>query len=157
MPDRSLLLLLDEVRGKTLRLLQGVTEEEARWAPPGLHNHILWQAGHCFVLVECLTSEAVGGQPQLPETWFEMFGWESEPARVPPSRWPPLSRVVRELDQQHQRLHRTLSVSTDDLLTAPSPATPNRTVRYAILHALHDEACHGGEIWLLRKLLPMQK
>ena len=28
----------------------------------------------------------------------------------------------------------------------------NRTLRYSILHGLHDEAGHQGEIWLLRKL-----
>ena len=28
----------------------------------------------------------------------------------------------------------------------------NRTVRYNILHGLHDEAGHQGEMWLLRKL-----
>ncbi len=46
--DESLLLLLDEVRGKTLRLLQDVTGKDARWFPPGLHNHVLWHAGHSY-------------------------------------------------------------------------------------------------------------
>lgn len=67
MSDQSLLLLLDEVRGKTLRLLQGVTDQEAHWTPLHLHNHILWHAGHSFVLVESLAMEAIGDQPQIPE------------------------------------------------------------------------------------------
>jgi hypothetical protein len=58
MSDQSLLLLLDEVRGKTVRLLQGVSEKEARWSPPGLHNHVLWHAGQSYVLVESLAMEA---------------------------------------------------------------------------------------------------
>jgi hypothetical protein len=41
MPDKSLILILDEVRGKTLRLLDSVDEKHARWAPPGLQNSIL--------------------------------------------------------------------------------------------------------------------
>src|SRR5271157_1534891 len=52
MPDKCLLLLLDEVRAKTLRILKSVPAEHARWAPPGLHNTILWHAGHAYVLVE---------------------------------------------------------------------------------------------------------
>jgi len=88
--DQSLLLLLDEVRGKTLRLLQDVTGKDARWFPPGLHNHILWHAGHSYVLVESLAMEATGQQPDIPEGWFEMFSWKSDPARVAPDRWPPL-------------------------------------------------------------------
>ena len=38
-------------------------------------------------------------------------------------------------------------------LDAPEPANPERTVRYAIVHGLHDEARHSGEISLLRKMM----
>lgn len=55
MPDKCLLLLLDEVRAKTLRILKSVPAEHACWAPPGLQNTILWHAGHAYVLVEGLT------------------------------------------------------------------------------------------------------
>jgi hypothetical protein len=153
MSDRSLLLLLGEVRGKTLRLLQGVSEKEAHWTPPGLHNHILWHAGHSYVLVESLTMEAIGQQPQIPNGWFEMFSWRSDPARVAADRWPPLSEVVAQLTEQQVRLRHVIGGLSDEQLSSPMPGNPNRTVRYAILHGLHDEACHSGEIWLLRKLL----
>jgi len=33
------------------------------------------------------------------------------------------------------------------------PGRGNQTARYAIIHGLHDEACHSGEIWLLRKMI----
>jgi hypothetical protein len=153
MSDQSLLLLLDEVRGKTLRRLQGVTEKEARWSPPGLHNHILWHAGHSYVLVDSLTMQAIGEQPQIPDGWFEMFSWESEPARVAADRWPLLSQVVAELTQQQSRLRGLVEPLDAEQLSSPMPTNPARTVRYAILHGLHDEACHSGEIWLLRKLI----
>jgi hypothetical protein len=153
MPDQSLLLLLDEVRGKTLRRLQGVTDKEARWSPPDLQNRILWHAGHRFVLVESLTMEAVGDQPQFPEGWFEMFSWKSDPAKVAPDRWSPLAEVVVQLTDQHARLRQVIEGLSDEQLSSPLPGRGNRTVRYAILHGLHDEACHSGEIWLLRKLI----
>jgi len=38
MPDTSLLLLLDEVRAKTLRILDAAPAESVHWAPPGLQN-----------------------------------------------------------------------------------------------------------------------
>ncbi|MCR4412374.1 MAG: DinB family protein [Thermoguttaceae bacterium] len=153
MPDESLLLLFDEVRGKTLRLLDGVTDQEARWTPPGLHNHILWHAGHAYVLVESLVLESLGKRPQLPEGWFELFSWRSDPARVPRDRWPPLAQVVAELSAQHERLRRLIAGLGDAQLGGPTPGGRRRTARYAIVHSLHDEACHSGEIWLLRKLL----
>ena len=153
MSDQSLLLLLDEVRGKALQLLQGLSEKEARWSPPGLHNHILWHAGHSFVLVESLALEAIGQRPQIPEGWFEVFSWRSDPRRVAPSRWPTLAQVVAQLREQHLRLRAVIERLTEEELSAPEPGVPNRTVRHASVHGLHDEACHSGEIWLLRKLL----
>ena len=152
MPDRSLLLLLDEVRGKTLRLLGSVPPEHTRRAPPGLQNTILWHAGHAYVVVEALTMRALGQPPRLPEGWFALFGWDSRPAAVPADRWPPLPEVIAQLEAQRERLRRLLGRLEDASLDRPSAGNPDRTVRHAILHALHDEACHSGEIHLLRKL-----
>ena len=153
MSDQSLLLLLDEVRGKTLRLLQGVMDEEAHWSPPELHNHILWHAGHSFVLVESLATEAIGDLPQIPEGWFEIFSWESKPAEVAPHRWPPLAQIVAQLSEQHVRLRRVIERLSDEALSKLMVVRGDQTARYAILHGLHDEACHSGEIWLLCKLI----
>ncbi len=153
MSDRSLLLLWDEVREKTLRLLQGVTDEEALWSPPGLHNHILWHAGHSYVLVESLIMEGGGDKPVIPDGWFDIFSWKSEPAHVPSDRWPLLSEVVAQLTHQNLRLRHVIGLLNEKQLSGPMPGNVNRTVRYAIVHGLHDEACHSGEIWLLRKLI----
>ena len=153
MSDPSLSLLLDEVRGKTLRLLHGLRDEDARWSPPELRNHILWHAGHSFVLVESLTMEAVGELPQIPEGWFEIFSWESNPGGVAAYRWPPLAQVISHLTEQHARLRKVIDALGEEQLSRPLPGRSARTARYAILHGLHDEACHSGEIWLLRKMI----
>lgn len=153
MPDRSLLLLFDEVRDKTLRLLQAVADDEARWTPPELQNHILWHAGHSFVLVESLVVEALGDLPQIPEGWFDIFSWTSKPAQVASYRWPPLAQIIAALSEQHTRLSRAIERLGEAELSRPLPGRGGHTARYSILHALHDEACHSGEIWLLRKLI----
>jgi hypothetical protein len=145
MPDHTLLLLLDEVRGKTLRILDAVPAEYACWAPPGLQNHILWHAGHIYVVVESLTLGALGRTPQIPDGWFEIFSWESRPARVPPERWPSLAEVIAQLRTQHGRLRRVIGGLTEEQLDRPS-------ARHSILHGLHDEASHSGEAYFLLKM-----
>ena len=152
MADTSLLVLLAEVRGKTIRLLKAIPAEEARWAPPGLQNTITWHAGHAYVLLECLTTQALGQKPRLPDGWFEMFSWESHPDRVPADRWPSLAELVDQLQNQQERMRRLIDKLSPARLDQPSARHPDDTVRRAIIHALHDEACHCGEIHLLRKL-----
>jgi hypothetical protein len=153
MPDPSLLLLLNEVRTKTLRLLEGVTPEEAAWAPPGLQNTILWHAGHSYFLLEWLTLKALGRKTRIPSGWYDMFSWDSLPGQVAADRWPRLTEVIAALREQHERMKQTVGRLTSEELDQPSARNPAKTVRYDILHALHDEACHCGEIYLLRKLL----
>ena len=113
MADKTLLLLLDDVRGKTLSELQGLDDPHARWAPPGLRNSCLWHAGHAYVVTEFLTQRSLGRAPQMPESWMKMFSWESNPAHVPADHWPSLEDVVAQLKQQYERLRGTIASLTD--------------------------------------------
>ena len=153
MADETLLDLLDDVRGKTLKELQNLDDTHARWAPPGLQNSCIWHAGHAYVVTEFLTMKGLGREPQIPEGWFKMFSWESNPAHISPDTWPPLEEVVAALKTQHERLRSVISELTPEQLAANEPGNPNHTVRYGIVHGLHDEARHSGEISLLRKLM----
>jgi hypothetical protein len=153
MADKTLLMLLDDVRTKTLKDLDGLDEAEARWAPSNLQNSCLWHGGHSYVVTEFLTARALGREPKMPEGWLKMFSWESNPAHVPPEDWPPLAVVVEALNEQHERFRALFSSLTEEQLDAPEPGNPNRTARYGLMHGLHDEARHSGEIKLLRKLM----
>jgi hypothetical protein len=152
MPDKCLLLLLDEVRAKTLRILKSIPAEHSRWAPAGLQNTILWHGGHAYVLVERLTMKSLDLTPQIPDGWYEIFSPESHPGLVPSDRWPSLSEVIHHLEAQHKRLGKLIVELSAEQLDRPSASNPNRTVRSAILHGLHDEACHCGEMHLLGKI-----
>jgi hypothetical protein len=152
MPDTCLLLLLDEVRAKTLRILKSVPAEAARWAPEGLVNTILWHAGHAYVLVEELTMTSLERTPLFPDGWYKLFSPGSHPNLVPADRWPQLPDVIHHLEKQHKRLRKLIGELSEGQLDRPSASNPKRTVRSAILHGLHDEACHCGEMYLLGKM-----
>ena len=156
MADETLLCLLKEVRTKTLSRLAGVNEQDARWTPSGIHNHLLWHAGHCYVVVEWLTARAVGRPPEIPASWFELFSWESDPAKTPPASWPLLATVLRALEDQQDRLAQWISEAESSLWGQPAAESPQHTRRRQVVHGLHDEACHAGEIWLLRKQLDLR-
>jgi DinB superfamily len=153
MSEQTLVMLLDDVRGKTLNELKGLDDTHARWAPPGLQNSCLWHGGHAYFVTEFLTMKALGRDPSLPEGWLKMFSWESNPAHTPPECWPPLDEVREALIAQLERLREVIRGLTPDQLDAPEAGNPSRSVRYAIMHGLHDEARHSGEISLLRKLM----
>ena len=152
MPDETLMTLADEVRAKTLRRLDGVTEDTARFTA-GLSNSILWHAGHALMLVEHLCIiPATGARPHYPQGWFEMFSWQSQPRTVPAGDWPALADVVERLREQWGRLRGAIEPLTPTDLARTIQSAGGRTLRYSIVHGLHDEACHQGEIHLLRKL-----
>jgi hypothetical protein len=152
MSDETLVLLAKDVRGKTLRILQDVTEEQARFAPPGLHNTILWHAGHSLTVVEALSlAPALGRTPAYPAGWFDKFSWISQPATV--KEWPTLAEVKAKLVEQAEPLVSAISaLSPAQLSQLTGDPSKGRTLRWSILHGLHDEAGHQGEIWLLKKL-----
>jgi hypothetical protein len=156
MTDKTLLTVLDEVRGKTLKLLEGVSEAQARWAPPGLQNTILWHGGHAYCLLEHLGLATLGRQPVMPEGWFEMFSWKSQPAKVAAERWPTLAEVAGQLRGQHQRARAVLEATGAEQLgqgyQGPNAYWAGKTVGFIVFHGLHDEALHGGEVLVLRKL-----
>ena len=153
MSDASLMRMFEEVRWQTLRILDGVDDREVRWAPQGLQNTILWHAGHAYVVVESCTMRSLEQNPVYPEGWYSMFsGEELRPAEVPPESWPDFANVITELRKQRDRFRELYESLTEMQLGAPATHRPNRTVRYMILHGLYDEAAHGGEMWLLRKM-----
>ncbi len=152
MPHETILFMAKEVRGKTLQLLKDVPEAQARFAPPGLNNSILWHAGHCLMVTETLgLAPALGRPPAYPADWFEKFSWTSKPATV--KEWPTLAEVSAKLAEQSGQLTAAISALTADQLTQVigNPAK-GRTLSKSILYAILDEANHQGEMWLLKKM-----
>jgi len=151
MADETLLLLAKEIRSKTLRLLEDVDDRKAQFAAPGLNNTILWNAGHALIVNEHLgVSPATGKPPAYPPDWFDKFSWKSNPATV--TSWPTVEQVRSALRDQLQRLTAAVEALSAQQLNQIVDQAKGRTLRYSILHGLHDEAGHQGELYLLKKM-----
>ncbi len=151
---QSLQQLARDVRGKTLQLLDAAHPQELLWTPPGTANHILWHAGHALWLQDVLCLRLLTGRPSLPGNWEAFFAAGSHPQK-PPGPWPSRDEVRYELAGQLTRLLEALEALTWQQLDARAPfarAESSRTLRQAIVHGLHDEAIHQGEMYLLLKL-----
>ena len=61
-----------------------------------------------------------------------------------------MAAVEAALREQLNRLTSVLGAVTSQQLERV--VNPPRTLRFSILHGLHDEAIHQGEMWLLRKM-----
>jgi len=158
MPDQTLIMLVTEVRNKTLKLIEGLSHDDAMGVAPGMQNSILYHAGHGVAVQEFLgVARIEKREPKLP-AGFEAFMWKTEPGKT--VTWPSIDVVRHELTTQRDKLKSLLeamneseSASRLDEIVNPERGT---TLRYSILHGLHDEANHQGEIWLIRKLLGLR-
>jgi hypothetical protein len=104
-------------------------------------------------LQDILCLKRATGCSELPLGWAEAFGMGSRPdLRGEP--WPARDEILRLLREQLPRLVTVMDSLTDADLEAPprfSAGGDRRRLGECVLHGLHDEANHQGEMYLLLK------
>ena len=144
--------LARQVRRDTLAVLLAADASWLTYAPPGTSNHILWHAGHALWLVDVLGIELLGGRSELPPGWAETFGMNCRPPNQT-NDWPSQSELAGLLQRQLQRLLNLLDAASDQQLAQPADLSRGPApISARIIHGLHDEAKHCGEMYLLLKL-----
>ena len=147
-------VLAVDVRIRTLQLLEASSPAGLTWAPTGTTNHILWHAGHALWVQDALCVQIITGKSELPSGWEEMFGMGSEPGEHT-GPWPDRKEVARHLREQLPRLTQLMTALDEADLAALPPFAhrgDKRTLGQCVLHGLHDEANHQGEMYLLLKM-----
>jgi hypothetical protein len=145
-----LLELINQVRGCTLQMLPSVPLAWERWAPEGTSNHIVWHAGHVLWVQDILAIEPLTGSSELPAGWSATFGGDCRPVRET-TQWPELREISTHLHRQLPRLIAAIASASPDRLLDVAAPSPDWNLPRGILHGLHDEARHQGEIYLLIK------
>jgi hypothetical protein len=106
--------------------------------------------------MDVLGVELLTGRSELPAGWAEKFGMRCPPPRLSKD-WPSRETVDRLLAEQLTRFCQLLNTIPEERLALPSePAQARYSLVGQILHGLHDEACHSGEMYLLLKMCRSQ-
>ncbi len=144
--------LAEQVRGFTLELLNATPADWLTFAPAGTSNHILWHAGHALWLQDLFCIEPLTGRSELPQGWAASFGGRCRPLSETRD-WPDAVLLRRLLAAQLDRMLVLLPQVTGEQLADPRRrSTTGWTLHDGLLHGLHDEARHQGEMYLLFKL-----
>ena len=147
--------LARQVRSSTIRVLDAMPTEGLNWVPDGTSNHVLWHAGHALWVMDLMGVELLSGSSELPDGWAAMFGQDSQPKAI--SKWPSREEVRERLVAQLVRLQELFERTSDAALRQPPTNSLGSGEALGwILHGLHDEAKHNGEMYLLWKLYQKQ-
>ena len=144
--------LARQVRTDTRRMLAAARPEWLTWAPPGTSNHLLWHAGHALWLGDVLGVQLLTGRSELADGWAEMFGMDCLPVKERRT-WPARGDLDQLLGRQLERLVQLLGQADEGRLWQPRHGD---TLAGRIIHGLHDEAKHQGEMYLLLKMCRAQ-
>ena len=142
--------LARQVRGTTVQILEDVPVDWLLWTPPATSNHITWHAGHSLSAQDVLCVKPLSGSSELPSGWLEKFGMNSSPAET--QNWPDRSELLQLLTTQLDRMIELFDFHSIRLTQIGPNRDDGWDLTRGVIHALHDEARHQGEMRLLVKL-----
>ena len=142
--------LARQVRHCTIEFLSGARPEWLTWTPQGTSNHLLWHAGHALWVQDVLCLQPLTGRSELPLEWSETFGMDCRPVKDT-TDWPSRDQLLQLLTTQLGRIIVACS-DADDRRLAQIVNDNGDTLASRMIHGLHDEAKHQGEMYLLIKM-----
>lgn len=148
--------LARQVRRDTIRVLDSAEPAWLTYAPAGTSNHVLWHAGHAIWLQDVLCERLLGAGGDLPPGWPEKFGMDCKPPSET-DEWPCREELRGLLQAQLGRILDLLADASDNRLAEIADSSRgSATMSDRIIHGLHDEAKHCGEMHLILKLCRVQ-
>ncbi|WML48514.1 DinB family protein [Neobacillus sp. PS3-34] len=145
------------VRGQTLKLMDGVTEEMADRIPEGFRNTIRWNLGHIYVVLERISFQYLGLPQHLPEGFKEQFENGTSPLDATASyRVPTLLELETLLKEQQARIHDTLAHRLHEKVIPPYTTSAGMTLETPeqfLSFNLYHEGMHLTVIRMYKNLL----
>ncbi|WP_163103437.1 DinB family protein [Peribacillus alkalitolerans] len=147
MNEKMLFDQFEFARNITLKVAQGINEENADIIPNGFPNHLRWQLGHIYSSVEGIVFHFAGEKPNLPDGYMELFNTGTRP-----SEWkttpPTIEEVIPLLTEQINRVKETFAGRLDEKVSKPLPVGPLQleTIGELLSFASFHESEHIGII-----------
>jgi uncharacterized damage-inducible protein DinB len=144
--DETLLYGLNATHERIGKVLDDVSEEEARQQPaPGLAP-IIWQAGH-IALYDALFVQRVDKQAEAPAGFDQFFAIGTGGM---PAQYPPLATVRAAVDAAQRGM---VAIATAHSASTPVESPRYKTVGELLTFAVYHRGYHVGKITTLRALL----
>ncbi|MNZ54494.1 DinB superfamily protein [compost metagenome] len=118
---------LEFARSQTLKGLDGITESAATRIPDKFRNHILWNAGHIYLVQERFAFVLHGLEAQLPESFITLFAPGTTPLNWTESP-PAFTEVIDMLQKQPQRIQDALKNCIWDKIATPYTTSTGMTL-----------------------------
>jgi uncharacterized damage-inducible protein DinB len=145
------------VRGQTLKLMDGVTEEIADRIPEGFRNSIRWNLGHIYVVLERFAFQYLGLPLHLPKGFKEQFEFGTSPLNNPVSvPVPTLQELETLLKEQQERIRDVLAHRLQEKIVPPYTTSSGMTLETPeqfLSFNLYHEGMHLNVIKLYKSLL----
>jgi hypothetical protein len=147
MNEKMLFDQLEFARMITLKVAEGITEENADLIPDGFPNSLRWQLGHIYTSVEGIVFHFANETMNLPQNYGELFNTGTRP--VDWNTTPPTIEEIKSLlSEQMKRVRETFEGRLDEKIQNPLPIGPLtlETIGELISFASFHESEHIGVI-----------
>lgn len=128
-----------------LKSLEGLTAEQAAWAPPGRHS--IWQITNHVALWKEYTADRLAGLSPRPQGWEQEADW-AKVDQIAEDAW---RAAVQRVIDAHARLRAEIAKRSDEDLDRPYAAGEGPLYTVPEGAAKHD-SYHCGQIHFLRAL-----
>ncbi|WP_179013582.1 DinB family protein [Paenibacillus sp. 79R4] len=146
---------IEFIRSQTLKMVQGLTEEEVRTIPDGFRNHILWNLGHIAFVQDRFAFLLAGLPSGLPEQYREWFANGTSPLEWT-GQEPDFAEVCRIAGEQPSEIRRLLSGRLDEPTVQPFTTSSGFTmdrIGSLLSFSLYHEGMHFGIIKQFKKTI----
>lgn len=145
MTEKMIFDQLEFARTITLKVAEGITEENADLIPEGFPNSLRWQLGHIYTSVEGIVFHFANETMNLPENYSTLFNTGTRPADWN-TTLPTIEEIKSLLSKQVKRVRETFEGRLDEKIANPLPIGPLKleTIGELISFASFHESEHIG-------------